>query len=127
MYKCLHGGNVAAQRLPLRSTVPSVMGGSVLKSVDNWMRFEEELQKVEDQRALLKKEGGFAIPELLFRGLASSNWQLETTLELSFPLENNRSVLSFLEYYGKIMNARSAVETLTDSTWSEATGSSPSC
>ncbi len=51
----------------------------------------------------------------LFRGLGNDTWSLETTLERSFPMENSKKSLTFMEYYGKIAASWFALESLRTS------------
>lgn len=57
-------------------------------------------------------------PSLLFRGLASTDWGLETTLERWCEAEK-RPTPGFREYYSGLVRAKPAIETFTTRRWDE--------
>jgi len=65
-----------------------------------------------DELAELRPE--FRAP--VFRGMANSEWQLETTLERSLDASGTETLLS---YYEKITRTKPAVESLTDRKWDD--------
>lgn len=75
------------------------------KHLSGWPEYLEEASR------LIRSYGKRRQPPL-FRGLARSNWGLETTLDRSYP-----DVRSFLEYYRRVSASKGAVEMLTGRRW----------
>jgi hypothetical protein len=75
------------------------------KHLSGWPEYLEEV------RCLARSYGDRTQPPL-FRGLARSDWRLETTLDRLCPDER-----SFLEYYRKAVACKGAVEMLTGRRW----------
>ncbi len=75
------------------------------KNVSGWGEYVEEVRRLASSCAGLHKPP-------LFRGLAQSDWGLQTTLGRSYP-----AVRSFLEYYRKVSASKGAVEMLTARRW----------
>lgn len=75
------------------------------KRLSGWNEYLEEV------RSLARSYGGLHKPPL-FRGLARSDWGLQTTLDRSYP-----TVKSFFEYYRKVSASKGAVEMLTARRW----------
>lgn len=84
---------------------------------DNWPEFEEALQEINDTQRALAAKRGCPLPTLLFRGLGSGKWGLETTLERSYPLECHDRSLSLLRYYHKIGASKPSIETFSGGRW----------
>jgi hypothetical protein len=87
--------------------------------VVSWSDFERDVvQHVTHRRQELESQNhGRRFAEPLFRGLGSSDWKLETTLERSYPMERCDSTQGLLEYYRKILAVRPSIETFTGKLW----------
>jgi hypothetical protein len=77
------------------------------KQLNGWSEYLEEV------RCLVRSYGHQHKPPL-FRGLARSDWRLETSLDRSYP---DVQSLSFLAYYRKVSASKGAVEMLTGRRW----------
>jgi len=75
------------------------------KHLSGWSEYLEEV------RCLARSYGDLHKPPL-FRGLARSDWGLETTLDRSYP-----EIKSFLGYYRKVSASKGAIEMLTGRQW----------
>jgi hypothetical protein len=84
-------------------------------AVAEWYVVEKHLsawsEYLHEAKCLVRTYGDRHQPPL-FRGLARSDWALETTLDRSYP-----DVQSFLEYYRRVSACKSAVEMLTGRRW----------
>jgi hypothetical protein len=81
--------------------------------IQTWSNFEGAIREINCDQEKRAKERGLRLPELLFRGLGSSVWGLETTLERSYPLERCDETPSVRRYYRKTTTAKPAIETLS--------------
>ena len=88
------------------------MAGMNTVDLSSWLDFEAAVRDLERrQRELeLQTRRPFDVP--LFRGLGSSNWGLETTLERSYPLEASEETISLYEYYTDVYASKSVVADL---------------
>lgn len=82
-----------------------------------WSEFEGALRQIDDSRQEREARTGRRFSAPLFRGLASSEWGLETTLERSYPSERCDPTLSLLGYYRRIAASKPAIETLGQRRW----------
>jgi hypothetical protein len=90
-----------------------------MKSVrlKKWEEFVEVLQDVEKlKQAMVSKYPGYR-DSVLFRGVGSIDWGLETTLERAYPMEMSKPIDNLAAYYDFITPAHSAIETFTDKEW----------
>lgn len=85
--------------------------------LESWSDFEGALQEISREREERSKENGRSFRDTLFRGLGSSTWGLETTLERSYPSERCDRTSSLLEYYRKITVSKPAIETFSGRRW----------
>ena|ERR1035438_3740581 len=83
------------------------------REIGSWSDFEGVIQNLSRGQEERAKEQGVRLPELLFRGLGSSEWGLETTLERSYRVERCDGTLSLRKYYRKARTAKPAIETLS--------------
>jgi hypothetical protein len=85
------------------------------REIETWDGFEGAIRELSCEQKNRAKPYGPRLPELLFRGLGNSEWGLETTLERSYLLDEERcdDTLSLRKYYHKASTAKSAVETLS--------------
>jgi len=83
-----------------------------IENPNTWSAFEEILRQIEELHKRARSKIGTAVSDLLYRGQADSNWQLETTLERQVS-----QVVSLLDYYKLLSSAKHRVETFTDKTW----------
>jgi hypothetical protein len=82
-----------------------------------WSEFEGAIQKLGHEREERAKKSSWPLYDPIFRGLGSSKWGLETTLELSYPSARCDETLSLRKYYRKISAARPAIETFGGGRW----------
>jgi FRG domain len=87
--------------------------------LSSWSDFEPEIQRLRKLRKEREIQKQRRFHDLLFRGMGSDIWGLETTLERSYPLERYTKEITFLQYYKKIAASKPAVETLTGRKWEE--------
>jgi hypothetical protein len=80
------------------------------REIQTWSDFEGAIRDINCDREEQAKDRGLRLPDLLFRGLGSSVWGLETTLERSYPLERCDESLSFRKYYRKTSTAKPAID-----------------
>jgi hypothetical protein len=83
----------------------------------SWSGFEGALQEINHQREERSKNRSWRFHDLLFRGLGSSEWGLETTLERSCPSERCDETPSLRKYYRKITASKPAIETFSGRRW----------
>lgn len=76
-------------------------------SVDNWEQFEARLKEIRGEEAARGRK-----MDLLYRGLADSNWELTTTLERA-----GRDGIGVSSYYDVISRTKPSIESLTASRW----------
>lgn len=90
-----------------------------MKTVDlnSWLDFEAAVRDLERRQQELELETRRSFDAPLFRGLGSSNWGLQTTLERSYPLEASEARVSLCEYYTDVYASKSVVETFTERQW----------
>ena len=90
-----------------------------MKSVDltSWLDFEGAVRDLGRRQAELELEPRRSFDVPLFRGLGSSDWGLETTLERSYPLEASEKRIGLYEYYTDVYASKSVVETFTERQW----------
>jgi hypothetical protein len=89
------------------------------KPLNSWFDFEAELQKINGLREERKSQHKPDFDEPIYRGIGSSGWKLETTLERSFPSERCDETTSLRRYYRKIAASKPTVETLTQRNWDQ--------
>ena len=75
-----------------------------------WSDFEGALRELSRQQEDRPKKSGRRLRDPLFRGLGTSDWGLETTLERSYPLERCDDTSSLRKYYRKISTAKPAID-----------------
>ena len=85
--------------------------------LSSWLDFEAAVRDLERRRRELESKTSRSLGVPLFRGLGSSNWGLETTLERSYPLEASEETISLYEYYTDVYASKSVVETFTERQW----------
>lgn len=85
--------------------------------LESWSDFEGALQEIRREREERSKQSGRSFHDPLFRGLGSSKWGLETTLERSYPSERCDETSSLLKYYRKMTVSKSAIETFSGRRW----------
>lgn len=87
-----------------------------MQTVDlaTWEDFEAHIQALAIRRAESRRGIATYVSEQLFRGHASSDWALETTLE-----RFTGQLTSLLSYYRTICKTRPIVATFTDKTWDD--------
>jgi len=83
----------------------------------SWSDFEGALQKVSLARQDLEQGSHHHRLPLLFRGLGSSEWGLETTLERFHRWERCDSTFGLREYYRRIAASKPAIETFSGTRW----------
>lgn len=79
-----------------------------------WTDLEAHVQKLAQSNVVASSSDTGHFSHLLFRGQASSEWSLDTTLERSNP-----KFTRLAEYYRIAGVAKPQVETFTDRTWSD--------
>jgi hypothetical protein len=84
-----------------------------------WSDFEGALQQIGDTQRERSARCGRTLRDPLFRGLGSSEWGLETTLERFCRLERCDALLGLLKYYEGIGKSKPAVETFSGRSWDE--------
>jgi hypothetical protein len=83
------------------------------KDLHSWEEFVAEVAQLREETKTLRTNAkGLYIPEVLFRGQRSADWNLETTLERYRPLS-----LSLMHYYTSIWAARTQIEAHTQQRW----------
>jgi len=85
--------------------------------LESWSAFEGAIQKVSLARQDLEQRNHQDLPALLFRGLGSSEWGLETTLERPHPSEPCGGTLGLRGYYRVIEASKPAIETFSGRRW----------
>ena len=85
-----------------------------MQSIDvaNWEECEEELKKLQKERAARQKLPGPPPSRLLYRGQENASWQLTTTLERS---EQEKMLLA--DYYRLISRVQPQIETFVGTKW----------
>src|SRR5580698_9358801 len=83
----------------------------------SWGQFSRHLVEVRRRRDELEMAEHRPFDAPLFRGVGSSKWGLETTLERSVPLELAEAICDLPTYYGYVTRSKSSIETLTDADW----------
>jgi hypothetical protein len=79
---------------------------------DSWQEYPSWLESLDVERARRKQTTGLHVSELLFRGHASAEWKLETTLE-----RYHGSPRRADDYYEAIFAAKHEIETYTQRAW----------
>jgi FRG domain len=85
--------------------------------VQSWDEFGSAVEKVMLARKARIAANPYAKDAPLFRGVGSSGWGLETTLERAYPTEIGESITNLLAYGDFTRRAQSAVETFTEQQW----------
>jgi len=87
--------------------------------LQRWDDFEQALAKVESIRQAILEQNPYYSGNALFRGLGSSEWGLQTTLERNINVNTGRIVADLASYYQMTFAARASIETFTDREWPE--------
>lgn len=82
-----------------------------------WADFEGALKQIDDTRRERSARCGRQLHDPLFRGLGSSEWGLETTLERFYPSERCDASLGLLKYYRDIGASKPSIETFSGGRW----------
>ena len=93
------------------------MAGMNTVDLSSWLDFEAAVRDLERRRRELESKTSRSFGVQLFRGLGSSTWGLETTLERSYPLEASGETIGLSEYYRDVCASKSVVETFTERQW----------
>jgi hypothetical protein len=90
-----------------------------MKTVElgTWSDFEGALRELSREQEDRPKKSGRRLRDPLFRGLGTSDWGLETTLERSYPSERCDDTSSLRKYYRKISTAKPAIEAFSGGRW----------
>ncbi len=86
-------------------------------NLGRWSEFEAELQRISGSRQKREGDSGRTFHDPLFRGLGSSEWGLETTMERSHPSERLDDTASLIRYYRCVTASKSAIETFSGRRW----------
>jgi hypothetical protein len=86
----------------------------MIRQIDasSWGEFPEWLEGLDEERSRRKLATGLHVSELLFRGHASADWKLETTLE-----RYQGASLQAAEYYNAVFAAKHQIETYVQREW----------
>ncbi|HUE23908.1 MAG TPA: FRG domain-containing protein [Bryobacteraceae bacterium] len=82
-----------------------------------WSEFEGALQTIDAVRQERMAKTGRTLRDPLFRGVGSSQWGLETTLERFYQSERSDPNPSLLGYYREIGACKPAIETFSGKRW----------
>jgi len=85
--------------------------------ISTWPEFETALANIRKEKRQREERTSRKFVDILFRGIGSSRWGIETTLERSFPNERCDKTFSLLQYYRKATAVKPAVETLSGARW----------
>lgn len=84
---------------------------------ENFEEFETCIRLIREKCVQIRCESELSVSDLLFRGQGDASWKLETTLERQ-PWNSNRdNNLGVMEYYKKILDIQSRVESLAKQSW----------
>ncbi len=87
-----------------------------MRQVDfnSWIELEQYVQGLAKSEVQCSRDNGMYVSYFLYRGQASEEWRLESTLERTSP-----SLMRLADFYRVIAKSKPQIETFTGKTWSE--------